>query len=320
MTDKSEAQQKDIRRGKANESDIYRFFGRVNGEKLVRRLTNKKQNAAKRGLEFSLTLDDLLAFGTKLLGKGVCDYSGFTFSTVSGDIMYPSIERIDDNKGYIRGNIAIVAVRANMLKDYFFHQKCDMNITITQRDKDMMQGIYQFMSDKKLQKKVADQYTCRTPEKEIKTEEPKQQTPIKEEKEVAIEPKITTETQESVKAPESSVVELSASSQAVSQELPEDVTVARGYAGLATSMSKIGMAFTLTFAQFKAAYTQKRCPFTGNELTGVRFAVILDRSKPISVGNICFTSESVAEAVNNLLTATGGTLGDLAKNLKRLGA
>lgn len=317
MTLRKEARILDIDRGHTKKEDIYRFFGVANGEKLIKRFRNKRSNAAQRGIDFELTYDDLLSFGNKLLGRGKCDYSGVTFSTVAGDVMYPSIERINDNIGYVRGNIAIVTVRANMLKDYFFHQTSNaMNITISEKDKIIMKGIYSFMADKDEQKRVAKQYDVRVNvEKPKDTKETKEPT-IKEEPVVVEKQKDV----ESVKTPVSAVVELDNETQATSHSLPEDVVVARGYAGLATSMHNIGIPFEMTFAQYKAAHMNKRCPFTGRPMKGLRFAVVFDRTKPIAVGNICFTSEQVAVAVTNLLTATGGTLGDLTKNLKRLGA
>ncbi|WP_284161797.1 hypothetical protein [Burkholderia pseudomallei] len=312
MTIRKEAKISDVNRGHTKKEDIYRFFGVINGEKLVKRFRNKRGNSAQRGIDFELTYDDLLTFGNKLLGRGKCDYSGVTFSPVAGNDMYPSIERINDDIGYVRGNIAIVTVRANMLKDYFFHQNSnEMSITISKKDKTLMKGIYSFMADKSEQKRVAEQYKVRVNVEKIK----ELKEPITKE-----EPVVTKQIQEEEKAPVSAVVELEQKTGAVSHHLPEDVVVARGYAGLATSMHNIGVVFEMTFAQYKAAYMTKRCPFTGRPIEGIPFAVVFDRTKPIAVGNICFTSEDIAMAVTNLLTATGGTLGDLTKNLKRLGA
>lgn len=310
MTIRKEAKILDVNRGHTKKEDIYRFFGVINGEKLVKRFRNKRGNSSQRGIDFELTYDDLLTFGNKLLGRGKCDYSGVTFSPVAGNDMYPSIERINDDIGYVRGNIAIVTVRANMLKDYFFHQNSnEMSITISKKDKILMKGIYSFMADKSEQKRVAEQYKVR-----VNVEKIQEEKPITKE-----EPVVTKQTQEE-KAPVTAVVEFEQKTGAVSHPLPEDVVVARGYAGLATSMHNIGVIFELTFAQYKAAYMNKRCPFTGRPMEGPRFAVVFDRTKPIAVGNICFTSEEVAVSVTNLLTATDGTLGDLTKNLKRLGA
>ena len=71
-----------------------------------------KRNAKLRGLEFNITPDDLIIpdfcpiLGIKLYWtKGIA-----TNST-------PSIDRIDPSKGYIKGNVQVISMRANTLKN-----------------------------------------------------------------------------------------------------------------------------------------------------------------------------------------------------------
>jgi len=69
-------------------------------------LTQAKKRATAKGLDFSITLDDLLplpevcpVFGIKLNYKGA---QGFMNDS-------PSIDRIDSSKGYVKGNIQIIS-------------------------------------------------------------------------------------------------------------------------------------------------------------------------------------------------------------------
>lgn len=71
-----------------------------------------RNRAKKKGLEFTLNLEDIVipeicpVFNvpfTPLYGKGAQPYS-------------PSLDRIDNSKGYTQDNIAIISWRANSLK------------------------------------------------------------------------------------------------------------------------------------------------------------------------------------------------------------
>lgn len=75
-------------------------------------LKSAKDRAAARGHEFSITIDDIKipshcpVFGTPLIAFGGRGANGAS----------PSIDRIDNSKGYVRGNVAIISSGANALK------------------------------------------------------------------------------------------------------------------------------------------------------------------------------------------------------------
>jgi hypothetical protein len=71
-----------------------------------------KCRARKLGREFSITKHDLVL-------PTHCPVFGFRLSTkVSvGDDRVPSIDRIDSTKGYVKGNVAVISLRANQLKN-----------------------------------------------------------------------------------------------------------------------------------------------------------------------------------------------------------
>ena len=76
-----------------------------------------------RTLEFTITIDDVIALNEKQ--KGLCAYSDVKMTyTAYGSrgnsrVKYPynaSIDRIDSRKGYIKGNIQLVCVLVNTMK------------------------------------------------------------------------------------------------------------------------------------------------------------------------------------------------------------
>lgn len=74
-------------------------------------LSNAKQRAKKANIEFALTKDDINIPDT-------CPVFGFPLKREERETwMYaPSIDRIDNTKGYIKENIIVVSRRANILK------------------------------------------------------------------------------------------------------------------------------------------------------------------------------------------------------------
>jgi hypothetical protein len=82
-----------------------------------RKILNRvKASAKRRGFDFNLTPADLIlpthcpVFGTLL------DYSGKTKQLV-GESYIPSLDRIDSQAGYVRGNVAVISWRANRIKN-----------------------------------------------------------------------------------------------------------------------------------------------------------------------------------------------------------
>lgn len=73
---------------------------------------NSKQRAKKAGLEYTITLNDIVI-------PDYCPVLGIKLDT--GDRRKkgnaPSIDRIDNSKGYTKENIMVVSNRANMIKN-----------------------------------------------------------------------------------------------------------------------------------------------------------------------------------------------------------
>jgi len=77
----------------------------------MRLLYGVRCNARRRGIEFSLCREDIV-IPNKCPVLGIdLDWSAGAFSPP-----YPTIDRINNAKGYIRGNVAIISWQANRLK------------------------------------------------------------------------------------------------------------------------------------------------------------------------------------------------------------
>lgn len=90
--------------------DAYR---RDKYKNLPRKTLDKTRFRAKRlGLEFNLTLEDFIT-------PESCEVPGCGRQIVSGNKIHkgsPNIDRIDNSKGYIKGNVKIICQRCNRLK------------------------------------------------------------------------------------------------------------------------------------------------------------------------------------------------------------
>ena len=76
-------------------------------------LRRARRRAVDRGLGFNITLKDLLPLPTH------CPVFGFKLRASAGprDYRAYSLDRIDNKKGYVRGNVAVISYLANRLKN-----------------------------------------------------------------------------------------------------------------------------------------------------------------------------------------------------------
>lgn len=87
---------------------------RVKGESPeLRMLRRAKQRAKDRGLEFNLVVEDIaIPTHCPVLGIELKVHKGRS----GGNPESPALDRIDNTKGYVRGNVMVVSHRANMMK------------------------------------------------------------------------------------------------------------------------------------------------------------------------------------------------------------
>lgn len=90
---------------------------------------NKATDAKSRGLDFKLTLLDF----RRLMQRQRCDYTGrqmtFRTDTVSKQLDTDlTVERIDNNEGYVPGNCIAVCKAANAFKSVLENPSCTLDI------------------------------------------------------------------------------------------------------------------------------------------------------------------------------------------------
>lgn len=75
-------------------------------------LKSAKSRAKRKGLPFNLELTDIII-------PEVCPILGIPLSNQRGSnkFLNPSLDRIVPEKGYVKNNIAVISLRANMLKN-----------------------------------------------------------------------------------------------------------------------------------------------------------------------------------------------------------
>ena len=85
---------------------------------LVDIIRNAKSSGIKRGIsEFSIDVEYLVELYEKQ--KGLCSISGIKMTHISGMGKVAtniSVDKIDNSKGYVKGNIQLLCLASNMLK------------------------------------------------------------------------------------------------------------------------------------------------------------------------------------------------------------
>lgn len=293
--------------------DVKKKFTNSEIRSLEERYHKKVERTKKRGLEFSLTLDDWFMMGEKLLGIGPCDYTNMNFSmrSVHGekDPLYPTVERIDDKKGYVRGNVCVVLQRANELKDRLVDKKTAITI-IDPLDREIVQAMMLNMSKdhlEKLKTKYIPQQEKKMDMKEHMAEvEGNHNTEYKEiaEQHFHKQPPAAEETTAPVEE---------------KQRLPDDVAVALAYANYCKTFSDAGMKVSVTYAQFKAKYVRNTCALTGEKLSGEpKSILIMDLKIGFAKDNFVIVSKKMETAMTQLIIQTGMSLPKVAAMLNKV--
>lgn len=286
---------------------------------LEARLRGKHLNSARRRLECTLTMNDMEMMKNPLMGKGVCDYTGLPFSTDRTSPHYPSLERIDHLKGYIRGNVCVVGVGANSAKDSFI----DNNHDLSRADKDV-QDLVALMKER-----LTPEYMESLKVKYL----PKKCTPKSEPYRIPLNINILNDNSgdnmnedKNIKAETNPMISENVITLEVQETpekvtitaLPVDVVVAQNYAPFCKAMSEAGFKVEITYAQFKSIYTTKSCHFTRRPLQEKdKFVFVLDKNKPIRKDNVRVTYPEYAAAMTTLMEVSGQSVSGIAVQLTK---
>lgn len=322
-------------------------------EFLKGKLSSKKRNAKSRGLECSITLEDIEALWSRNDGK--CDYTGLYFSDVANE-MAATIERIDDKKGYIRGNLCLVCGLANILKDSFldkgkkqtikmdyraFHVVGALRYKITKaylkhlsdkynpdkvynRDEDKyLKYFSEAVSIEEMQKEAELLEHMKTEEEEMIPTKPKQNVLVPQIKTTKTNPTgtFTESTLELHVTPEPYIIPVNTIvvEEEPEIELPEDVRIASYYSSLAKQLKKLKIPVEISYSDFKAKYRGKRCKFTQKNLEkDDKFMLMLDNNKPLTRDNVVLVDAEYGKKINEATELMGLSVAEMAKMFKRL--
>lgn len=108
--------------------DRFKYLVRREKDPVGYTLSRIKAKAKKEGKEFNLTRDDIMI-------PKYCPVLGIElkFGSYANRNSGPSVDRIDNTKGYVKGNIGIISMKANM-------HKSDMSIQDVERLLAYMKG------------------------------------------------------------------------------------------------------------------------------------------------------------------------------------
>ncbi len=72
------------------------------------------RRARAKGVPFQMTPEDIIAAWPS---DGLCPILGVPLNISSDEFLNPSVDRLIPDKGYVTGNIAVIATRANTIKN-----------------------------------------------------------------------------------------------------------------------------------------------------------------------------------------------------------
>ena len=310
-------------------------FTKEEVEKLLRKFDRKKANARRRGIEFTLTVNDWLMLGEKLLvkGKQYCDYTGLPLSNKTTEFggdnpWFPTVERIDDKVGYCSGNLCICCERANLFKDSLADKAVPQHI-ISKDDRKVVQALMRNFSEARMEE-LKHAYVF-SEEKAFGKAMPckEEVTPVAPENDAAPAEKPVEQAdapQVEIKDNNQPEPEKAVTASVVLEEkakvfcaLPEDVNIAEVYAGYARAFANLGVNVSITYAQFKAKYARKYCALTGEPLPEGRKPVLLvDHDKGFSAQNMLIVHPRIEAAVTKLMVDLHMDLRQIAQMFKPL--
>lgn len=227
----------------------------------------KKKSCEKRMIPFLFTREEWDSFH-KLKHKVKCAYTNAEFVHKHEHSRSPSLERIDENKGYSVYNCVWICQYANELKS----QHIENNIkedNLTNKELETLRRVRRIIGSPENIKAIQEPY------KHLFTqpttgEEPK---------------KMTT-------------------SYDYSKTVNQELNVAKLFSSFGCYVEQTCQGeFNITFSQFKMLLKRKRCMLTLRELPEDLFArgfFVKDKTKPVTKDNLFVTTKELQSSLDNL--------------------
>lgn len=98
---------------------------------IAKKLINISNSARSRDYDFNLTFPDM----KKLLTVKRCFYTGDILNEIKGHNLKRTIDRVDNEKGYIKGNVVACTKEFNLIKGYLTIPQLKMIVAGMKRKK-----------------------------------------------------------------------------------------------------------------------------------------------------------------------------------------
>lgn len=96
----------------------------MNDVRLAEAYLKKAQSSKDRGLAFELSF---MSYKNLMTAKR-CYYTGLPLDVVVGSRMHRTIDRLDNSKGYVKGNVVACCQAANSLKSVIENPNLGLNL------------------------------------------------------------------------------------------------------------------------------------------------------------------------------------------------
>jgi hypothetical protein len=222
-------------------------------------------NSASRKIKFSLTESEFIKLCLFIKDNRTCAYTGekFVLSTTDNGTPkpnYPTLERIDNSKGYEIGNCIWVCHNANFLKSKWEDNQCN-TFNFNKHEFKIVQKI--LTSQERVAEQLNNIYKFVKEGTNIMTE-------TKEQNQIS-DAKDTNENSNCVNI----------------HSVNEDVNLAVSYSQFAEHYSK-HVDFLLSFNEYKKLMSRKKCQLTMQNFDEEhkRSLFVIDKTQPIVVSNL----------------------------------
>lgn len=274
---------------------------------LKQKYENKKKNANGRGISFSLTEDEFIKLCLFLKENRTCPYTEKEFvftATTNGQPKphYPTLERVDNTKGYEIGNVIWICYNSNNIKSKWESNSYN-NITFSKADFKLVQKI--FSSEDKVKEQLNKIYEF------VKGEKP-----------------VATETKKQVE--NSNQKEQNKNSDSINNDsvavntfyVNSDVVLATMYSEFAEHC-KEHVDFLLSFNEYKKLMNKKQCQLSMQKFdeTHKRSLFVIDKTKAIEVKNLLVVDLKLRHHLDTFIGKIGvdnKTLKNIFKNLSNI--
>lgn len=239
---------------------------------IKRKLKNHKNGASKRGIECTLTKEDLMTMF--IANKGLCDYTGKEMCLLSEDTCEPSLvslERIDEHGKYSLDNLLLVRRDANYIKSIILENKSthESKYKITHEIKETINKICEVVYNPTKLKEV-------------------QSNNITNKETIKVEESIT------IKATN-----------------PE-ITLAQGYASLGTIVESVSQfELTYAQYKGKMQYKKCELTGEKFKEGDIKNFWWVDKTRPFNKDNVMLTTKKLSDALNNFMVGGGLSLTEL---------